>query len=77
MPKQTMTPIDSTMLASHGYDQTTGKMRVQFKDKHGAPGDTWEYDGISPDKYAAFTGAHSHGGFFMKKIKPHHNGRKV
>jgi hypothetical protein len=72
-----MTPLgDSSLFVAHGYDPDTQTMRLQFKNK-GKPGDTYEYDGVSPEKYAAFTGANSHGAFFHKRIRPVHEGRKV
>lgn len=68
-----LTPIaDSSMLAAHGHDPETGKLRVQFKN-----GATYEYDGIPLEKYAAFTGAASPGSFFNKRIKDAYPGRKV
>ena len=75
-PKIAMSEVKSSLVHSHGYDPGTQKMRVRFV-KNGQPGDTWEYDDVPPEKYAAFTGAASHGSFFQKRIKAAHNGRKV
>lgn len=76
MPQFPMTEVTSSVIHSHGYDPETQKMRVTLHNK-GKPGDTWEYDDVSPEKYAAFTGAASHGTFYTKKIKNMHLGRKV
>lgn len=63
---------DSSAIAAHGYDPGNQKMRVQFVN-----GGTYEYEGISPEKYAAFTGAKSMGSFHHRKIRPYHEGVKV
>ena len=68
-----LTPVaDSKAFKAHGYDPETQTMRVQFIN-----GSVHDHDGVSPEKYAAFTGAHSMGGFYNAKIKPHHQSRKV
>lgn len=72
MTKPEMTEVDSSVIGAHGYNPESQKMHVKFK-----TGDTWEYYGVSPEKYAAFTGAHSHGAFFLKKVKAQHTGKKV
>lgn len=68
-----MNPVDgSTVIASHGHDPSTGKMRVTLKS-----GKTYEYDDVPLEKYAAFTGAKSMGAYWNQKIKAHHNGREI
>jgi hypothetical protein len=62
----------SSVIAGHGYDQATGKLRVKLHS-----GKTYDYDGVSIEKYAAFTGAASPGSFYNSKIKANHNHTEV
>lgn len=66
-----MSPINSTMFDGHHYDPTSHVMTVRYKN-----GSVWHYDGVSPEKNAAFLSAESAGGFFNKHIKTAHAGRR-
>lgn len=66
-----LTPIKSSMIQAHGYDQASRTMRVQY-----ANGAVHDYADVPFEKYHAFTGAQSPGGYFNKKIKPHHTSTK-
>lgn len=66
-----MTPIQSSMLEGHAYDQETRTMHVKYKN-----GATYAYDDVPLEKYAAFTGAESPGRYFNANIRGQ-GGRKV
>lgn len=73
-----LTPeADSNAISGHTYDTESRKMHVQFKGKDGTPGGTYVLDDVPPERYAAFTGAQSKGGFYAKRIAPFHTARKV
>jgi hypothetical protein len=66
-------PADgSKAIKGHAYDPDTRKLTVQFH-----KGETYEYEGVPPETYAAFTGAASMGTFHNKRISPVHQGKKV
>lgn len=67
-----LTPIKSSMLQAHGYDHDTRTMRIQYHN-----GAIYDHPDVPFEKYHAFTGAQSPGGFFNKKIRPHHTGTKL
>jgi hypothetical protein len=67
-----LTPIKSSAIKAHGHDPATGKMRVELHN-----GKVYEYDDVSLDKYAAFTGAASPGAFWNSKIKAGHPHREI
>jgi hypothetical protein len=73
-----MTPVTSSNIHAIGHDPVTNTLKVQFKDKSGAPTATWEYDGVPAEKHAALMAATpSIGSHFAKNIKGQHEGRKV
>ncbi|HXC40159.1 MAG TPA: KTSC domain-containing protein [Burkholderiales bacterium] len=55
----------SSLLTHHGYDAATKTLAVTFK--HG--GTTYHYANVSPEQYAALTGADSIGKHFAAHIK--------
>jgi KTSC domain-containing protein len=57
-------PVDSTSIASIGYDSTERKLEVEFK--HGA---VYLYLHVPPDVFDAFVAADSKGVFFNATIK--------
>lgn len=67
-----LTPIQSSAIKAAGYDPSTGKMQVQTH-----RGKIYEYDGVSLEKYAAFTGAASPGSFWNSRIKSGHQHRDI
>ncbi len=62
----------SEVIKAQGYDPGTGKLRVELHS-----GKTYEYDDVSVEKYAAFTGAASPGRFWNSKIKTGHPHREI
>lgn len=62
----------SSFIAGHSYDGDKRELTIQFKN-----GSRHKFDGVPLEKYAAFTGAASPGGFFNSKIKDSYPGRKI
>lgn len=62
----------SSVIKAKGYDPATGKLRVELHS-----GKTYDYEDVSLEKYAAFTGAASPGAFWNSRIKSGHTGREV
>lgn len=71
MSEHHLSPIDSSMFAAHRYDPTSRVMTLRYKN-----GAVWHYDGVSPEKNAAFLGSASKGQFFNAHIKGAHAGRE-
>lgn len=67
-----MTEVGSSSIHSIGYDPDSRTMRVRFH-----KGGTYDYPDFPEDKYAAFTGARSHGQFHGSRIKNVHPSVKV
>lgn len=57
-------PVDSTSIASIGYDSTERKLEVEFKQ-----GAVYLYLDVPPDVFDAFVSADSKGVFFNATIK--------
>lgn len=68
----TMRPVDSSNIASEGYDPAQGILRITFKS-----GGTYDYHGVDVELYAAFSAAPSKGEYLAKVIKPGHPVAKV
>lgn len=66
------TPIESSMFSGHHYDPNTRTMTLRFKN-----GLVYQHDDVGADKNEAFLGNPSKGGYYNRKIKPMHPGRKV
>lgn len=75
-PPVTMNPVNSGHIAAIGYCPDTKRLHVQFKGKD-APGDTYEYGGVSEQKHVALMAADSHGKFFQEHVRAKHVGRKL
>lgn len=69
-----LTKVNSSNLNAIGYDPTTKKLRVEFRNSKDArmPGRVYEYANVSLDKHTALMGAESIGAHFSKHIKGHH-----
>jgi hypothetical protein len=67
-----MSPIDSSMFSHHDYDPASRTMTLRFKN-----GAVWHYDGVSPEKNAAFLAAPSKGQHFNTHIRGIHPGQKA
>jgi hypothetical protein len=59
-----MTPVSSSNIAAVGYDEQAGELTVEFHS-----GQTYVYDGISPETYRALLQAPSIGSFFYANIR--------
>lgn len=59
-----MTPIQSSMVSHHGYDQRTKSMHLTFRD-----GKTYRYAGVPQETYDALTQAKSFGQHFAAHIR--------
>lgn len=62
----------SSVIKSQAYDPETATLRVELHS-----GKTYDYEGVSLEKYAAFTGAASPGAFWNSRIKSGHNHSEV
>jgi hypothetical protein len=67
-----LTPIQSSMFKAAGYDPESRRMRVQFHN-----GAVYEHEDVPMDKYETFIANSSPGGFYNKRIKGLHAGRKI
>ena len=59
-----MTPVKSSQIESIGHYEETQVLCVRFKS-----GDTYEYDGVSPEVFNDFLTAESVGAYFGKNIR--------
>ena len=59
-----LSPVDSSSLASIGYDSTQQLLEVEFK--HGA---VYRYEDVPPEVFTVFLKADSKGAFFNSHIK--------
>lgn len=57
-------PVESSNIASEGYDPDTLTLELTFKS-----GQTYRYVGVTPERYQAFRGAESKGKHFHQYIK--------
>lgn len=72
MASITIDPVESSLLAGVGYDETTGTLAVQFK----RDGAVYHYEGVPADAYAELRGAESIGSHFGKNIRSQFAGAK-
>lgn len=70
------TPVESSLLHSVGYDEASTTLAVQFH-KDVPSGRVYHYDGVSPEDFAAMTGAESIGRHFLKHVKPAFPAEKI
>jgi hypothetical protein len=63
---------DSKSIDSMGYDQSTNKLRVKFKN-----GQIYDHEDVPLEKYAALTGARSTGSFYNRRIRSVYISRKL
>ena len=63
-------PIESSLLASVGYDLEKQILELEFKSKkEGQPSSVYQYSNVTPEKYAEFMAAESQGKFFIANLK--------
>ncbi|MBS3788893.1 KTSC domain-containing protein [Candidatus Bipolaricaulota bacterium] len=64
--------VQSSNLASIGYDSETLLLEIEFND-----GSVYQYSGVSEKTYQDLMGASSHGKFFHKHIKENYPTDKI
>ena len=64
----TLTPVESSQIASIGYDATSKTLAIQFRNKKGV-GNVYHYSNVPADVHQAFVAAESKGRFFGATIK--------
>ena len=67
------TSINSSMIASIGYDQSNGTLEVEFKNG----GAIWQYYDIPEYIWEEFQSASSQGKYFIANIRDHFRGSQV
>lgn len=75
-----MESVESSNVAAVGYDAESATLRVQFKDREGKPGATYDYAAVPSALFAELQAAESkgrflnanvvRGGFAFKKLEP-------
>lgn len=63
----TETITQSSLIEKFSYDETNQVLHIHFR-----RGGHYGYSEVSPEKFAAFREAESHGKFFLSEIKPNH-----
>ena len=59
-------PVDSSMIASIGYDKNARILEIEFAGKSHA---VWQYKAVPPEEYSALMNAHSKGKYFHSNIR--------
>jgi KTSC domain len=65
-------PIDSTVIASVGYDRGQRLLEVELNS-----GAVYQYLDVPPKDYMAFLAAESQGNFYNTQIKPNYEFRQL
>jgi len=60
----------------HAIDHEDGTLKIQFKDKTGAPGATYHYPDVPASVHADLMAAESHGKHFLAHIRNQFKGEK-
>ena len=63
----TETITQSSLIEKFSYDEEQQVLHIHFR-----RGGHYGYAQVTPEKFAAFREAESHGKFFLSEIKPHH-----
>lgn len=72
------TKIDSSLLASAGFDEAAQTIEVEFAPRKGqATGDVYQYGPCSKEVWESFQAAESRGKHFLSQIKPKFAATKV
>jgi hypothetical protein len=66
-------PVNSSALASIGYDPVEKILELEFRDHGGV----WQYYSFPPATFKKFARADSLGRFFVKKIKGKYREQKI
>lgn len=64
--------VQSSNIASIGYDQSANILEIEFLD-----GGIYQYSGVSEGVYDNLMSARSHGGYFSSFIKDRYNYRRI
>lgn len=67
------TPVNSTMIASIGYDLSNGTLEVEFR----KGGSIWQYYDVPESMWHEFQSASSVGQYFLANIRDQFRGSKV
>jgi hypothetical protein len=67
------TPINSSMIASIGYDPSNGTLEVEFK----KGGVIWQYYDVPENVWHEFQSAASQGKYFLANIRNRFGGSKI
>jgi hypothetical protein len=70
--KFVLTPVKSSAIKAHGYDEKRRVLRIQFHTGH-----VYDFSGVDSDKHAAFAGAESFGKHFMQHIRGAHKSTRI
>lgn len=77
-PKINRTPVDSSHIASDGYDAATQTLHVEFKSRTpGKDNPVFAYDNVPAETAAKYMGADSRGKAFHQLIRPTYTGRLI
>ncbi len=60
-------PVNSTTIASVGYDPATRELAIEFRHTR----DLYLYFDVPPEEYSAFMAAESKGSYLNQVFKPH------
>ena len=63
----TETITQSSLIEKFYYDESLQVLHIHFR-----RGGHYGYSAVTPEKFAAFREAESHGKFFLSEIKPHY-----
>lgn len=67
-----LVPITSSFIKAHDYDPGTRQLVVEYHN-----GARYQHNDVGADKFEAFVGNPSPGGFYNKRIKDQHPGKKL
>lgn len=70
------TPVESSNIASIGYDPASRVLEVQFK-SGGKPGSIYRYADVPADEHAALMAAESPGSHFSSNIRGAYKSTRV
>jgi hypothetical protein len=69
-PVISMQAVESSQIAAIGHCAETNTLAIQFPPKKSTGmSDVYHYQNVSPEMFAEFAAAESHGSFFIKRIK--------
>lgn len=66
------TPLDSSSLASAGYDAATAVLEIEFRE-----GGVYQYYEVPASVHQELMAAESHGTYFVRNIRPSYPYRRV